>query len=173
MRNRVAGVVPQLGFWLISLATVPGHAQAPPQVSDQPQYGVRVRCESVNGVTRQCEIPGRAQLIRLLSTTGCFEGKNWGQSGKTLWVSEGCRGEFLIRSANVSYGAAGTTSERGHLITCASIKKRDARCDVTIEHYARLSRQLSAVDCLETITWGWDREGVWVADGCRGQFEVN
>ncbi|MBE8425072.1 DUF3011 domain-containing protein, partial [Leptospira borgpetersenii serovar Balcanica] len=22
-------------------------------------------------------------------------------------------------------------------------------------------------------TWGWDRRGIWVSDGCRAQFQVN
>ncbi len=33
-----------------------------------------------------------------------------------------------------------------------------------------LVRQLSRGACIEGRTWGWDRRGVWVAEGCRGEF---
>jgi hypothetical protein len=33
-----------------------------------------------------------------------------------------------------------------------------------------LSRQLSDSACIQGKTWGWDRKGVWVSDGCRAEF---
>ena len=34
----------------------------------------------------------------------------------------------------------------------------------------QLVRQLSSAACIEGRTWGQDARGVWVTDGCRGEF---
>ncbi|AND69683.1 hypothetical protein ATSB10_22290 [Dyella thiooxydans] len=63
---------------------------------------------------------------------------------------------------------------------------RDIRlqCDSNGRHYqmcrvdtgrhgrARLVRQLSSSRCTEGYSWGYNRAGVWVDHGCRGQFVV-
>ena len=36
----------------------------------------------------------------------------------------------------------------------------------------RLVRQLSSARCVEGQTWGQDRSGLWVTQGCRAEFEV-
>jgi hypothetical protein len=33
-------------------------------------------------------------------------------------------------------------------------------------------RQLSKNPCVRGQNWGWDKEGVWVSGGCRGEFRV-
>ncbi len=38
--------------------------------------------------------------------------------------------------------------------------------------YVRLSRRLSDKPCIQNRTWGYDRNGIWVSDGCRAVFEV-
>lgn len=38
--------------------------------------------------------------------------------------------------------------------------------------YVRLSKRLSDKPCIQGRTWGYDRDGVWVSDGCRAVFEV-
>jgi hypothetical protein len=37
----------------------------------------------------------------------------------------------------------------------------------------RLVRQMSDARCSEGYSWGWNRAGVWVNHGCRGQFVVD
>ncbi|MBX3726583.1 MAG: DUF3011 domain-containing protein [Xanthomonadales bacterium] len=37
---------------------------------------------------------------------------------------------------------------------------------------AYLVRQLSAAPCVPGRTWGWDQQGVWVSQGCSGEFAV-
>jgi hypothetical protein len=37
----------------------------------------------------------------------------------------------------------------------------------------RLVDQKSKADCREGTTWGYDRRGIWVDKGCRGEFEVD
>jgi hypothetical protein len=36
----------------------------------------------------------------------------------------------------------------------------------------RLVKQLSREACVEGVSWGFDRDGIWVDQGCRAEFEV-
>lgn len=56
-----------------------------------------VRCESVDGRTRECAADTRdgVRLVRQLSKSACLEGRNWGYGRDRIWVSQGCRGESL------------------------------------------------------------------------------
>ena len=60
-------------------------------------------------------------------------------------------------------------------LQCDSNKKRYQMCQVDVgpRGHARLVRQLSDARCTEGYSWGWNRAGVWVAHGCRGQFVVD
>lgn len=59
-----------------------------------------VRCESRDNRSRTCNINtgrrGDVRLIRQLSDTPCIEGRTWGQSGNRIWVTRGCRAEFIV-----------------------------------------------------------------------------
>ena len=52
---------------------------------------------------------------------------------------------------------------------CASNDNRFARCQVPWRD-AELVQQASKVRCIRDQTWGFDRYGIWVDHGCRGQF---
>jgi Protein of unknown function (DUF3011) len=36
----------------------------------------------------------------------------------------------------------------------------------------RLVKQLSREACVEGVSWGFDRDGIWVDQGCRAEFET-
>lgn len=36
----------------------------------------------------------------------------------------------------------------------------------------RLVKQLSREACVEGVSWGFDRDGIWVDQGCRAEFRV-
>jgi len=55
---------------------------------------------------------------------------------------------------------------------CESNDGRTNQCRVDTRGGVVLVRQLSRGACIEGRTWGWDRRGVWVAEGCRAEFEV-
>lgn len=62
-------------------------------------YGQVVRCESNDGRSRFCRIPGgiyRVDLVRQLSRTDCHYNYNWGYRRDGIWVEAGCRGEFRV-----------------------------------------------------------------------------
>ncbi len=70
-------------------------------------------------------------------------------------------------------GATATVGGGGEVITCHSNGHRQEYCDARIRRGVRLVRQDSRSACIEGQTWGWDRRGIWVSDGCRAQFQVN
>ena len=52
---------------------------------------------------------------------------------------------------------------------CESQNGRLARCNVPWRD-ARIVQQLSSSACVRGQTWGFDRGGIWVNQGCRARF---
>ncbi|HEX8452714.1 MAG TPA: DUF3011 domain-containing protein [Longimicrobium sp.] len=57
-------------------------------------------------------------------------------------------------------------------ITCESRGHDRAYCAADTRGGVRLVRQLSDARCESGRSWGADRSGIWVSQGCRGQFAV-
>ena len=132
-----------------------------------------VRCESIDGRTRECpaDTQGGVRLVRQMSRTTCSEGQNWGYGRGGIWVSQGCRAEFAT-----GYGGGPGGNWNGNagaqLLRCESPDGRSRQCPVDPRGGVRLVRQLSRSPCVEGRSWGVDRGGVWVSQGCRAEFEV-
>lgn len=184
-------LLPVLAVSLAAGLGAVGAVQAQPYGGDryyQDDRGGAVRCESVDRRTRECALAGRPRLVRQLSGTPCVEGRSWGSTRNGVWVSNGCRAEFVGegrgRPGRPGYGNGngwggghggngwGGGNDRVQLIDCDSNDRRQRRCGVTIRQDARLVRQKSGSPCIEGETWGWNRDGVWVSNGCRAQFQV-
>jgi hypothetical protein len=141
-------------------------------------YGGSVRCESNDGRTRYCaaNVRGGVRLTRQLSRTDCIQGRNWGYDNRGIWVAGGCRAEFVTGAGgtyrpgygNPGYGSYGS----GQAIRCESNDGRERYCRVPIRQRADLSKQLSRTRCVQGQNWRWDRGGIWVTGGCRGEFRV-
>lgn len=131
-----------------------------------------VRCESGDGRTRQCpaDTRGGVRLERQASRAPCIQGDTWGYGPAGIWVARGCRGEFLLGEGDDGYGPG-----YGGLRTfrCESRRGRVEHCAVSTRGGVRLARQLSRGACVEGSTWGYDRGGLWVAQGCRAEFEID
>ncbi len=57
--------------------------------------------------------------------------------------------------------------EEVHLLT-----RQDNKCRVNLRsRRVKLKRQLSNSGCWEGNTWGYDRNGIWVDNGCSGVFK--
>ena len=132
------------------------------------------RCESDRGRRHNCSFEGfgRVEFLRQISRTNCVEGRTWGIEGRhTVWVSDGCRADFIVRrereeSRDEHHG------RRGRVVVCESENNTRHRCEVDTDAGVRLSRQLSRNECIEGRTWGYDRRGIWVRNGCRAEFFV-
>ena len=129
-----------------------------------------VRCESHDGRTEQCPIDGHARLLRQLSVTRCVEDDNWGQGRGTVWVSDGCRAEFIGEERDRHrWPRRGRDGQR---LLCESQQHKEKQCPIRVRYEVRMVKQKSIASCIEDQNWGWDRRGVWVSDGCRAEFRV-
>lgn len=57
-------------------------------------------------------------------------------------------------------------------LRCESVNGRYQSCGVDTRGGVRLSRQLSSQGCWQNDTWGYDRNRIWVTNGCRAEFQV-
>lgn len=127
-----------------------------------------LRCESNDGRLRTCgsNIQGRAELVRQLSDTRCTENANYGVRNGSLWVNNGCRGEFRVRTGG------GWGGGNDYSVTCSSTGNRYTTCAWDARNGTpRLLQQLSNDTCREGFSWGYSqRTGLWVNHGCRARF---
>lgn len=61
---------------------------------------------------------------------------------------------------------------RNSLITCSSDGNRRTYCDADTTNGVRLVREHGNSACRLGSTWGFDRRGIWVDRGCRGDFQT-
>lgn len=133
--------------------------------------GRTIRCESTNNRTRECAagFRGRAVLTRQLSDSRCVEGSNWGQRGNSIWVSQGCRGEFA--QARGGWNPGGQGGDPNYTVTCASDDNRRHACDWQGRNGRPvIVKQLSKSACVEGRTWAYRNGQIWVDEGCRARF---
>lgn len=137
----------------------------------QAAQSLRVRCESRDGRWHQCPLPqgnGDVTLLRQLSRHACIRNHSWGVDTGGLWVARGCRGEFG-REGEVR---AMASLPRKRQLRCESRGHGIDHCLIDIAGSVLLTRQLSGRDCDLGESWGYDEKGIWVARGCRAEFEV-
>ncbi|WP_374474488.1 DUF3011 domain-containing protein [Zoogloea sp.] len=66
-----------------------------------------------------------------------------------------------------------TPSFAGHReIECGSVHGRYNFCSTGAHGDVELQRQLSFASCDEGRSWGVERDGIWVDNGCNGRFRV-
>jgi len=138
-------------------------------------YGDRIRCESNDRRTRHCAINtrGGVQLERQLSKAACIQGSSWGYDGRGVWVSNGCRGEFVTGRGGYGPGTRpGNGPGYAQTVRCESNDRQTRRCNVSVRRGVEMTRQLSRTRCVHGQNWGWDRSGIWVRGGCRAEFSV-
>lgn len=137
-------------------------------------YGAGVRCESNDGRTRYCpaDVRGGVRLTRQLSRTDCIQGRNWGYDNRGIWVSGGCRAEFITGTGGYRPGYGQPGPGAGQVVRCESNDGHERYCRVPIRQRADLSKQLSRTRCVQGQNWRWDRGGIWVTGGCRAEFRV-
>jgi hypothetical protein len=147
----------------------------PARAWDRADDGALVRCESNDGRTRECatDARGGARLLRQLSRSACVEGETWGRTRRAIWVTGGCRGEFLVRGGYGRHGRDdGDPQAHGGHFRCESDKGRWNHCAVPTRRGVEFVRQLSRSACIRGQSWGMDARGVWVNGGCRAEFRL-
>jgi hypothetical protein len=147
--------------------------------------GDAVDCESRNYSYIRCEVPWRdARLVRQISDTSCIRGRNWGIDRRGIWVDRGCGGRFV--EAGRHHGGGGPDYGGGwrpgpgwdsrFAVRCGSEDYRYNFCAVDLGGAGRayVSRMFSSKSpCVEGRTWGWNRAGIWVDQGCDAEFTID
>ncbi len=152
------------------LASNPGRSVA--SATPAPQERDRIKCESMDNREQFCsaQIAGNVRISRQISDRRCVEGQNWRwrRDGITVW--NGCRADFEF---DVRSGGGGGYPGGGGLQTmrCESNDGRRQFCSASVRGDVRLVRQLSNARCTQGSNWGWSNTGIWVDNGCRGEFE--
>lgn len=140
---------------------------APPATSEQV-----IRCESRNNQRVDCLTDTRnatVTLRRQLSDARCVQNRTWGLTNRGIWVTSGCRGEFLVTTGQPGVGPSKPGDE---LVVCRSINGNYTRCPANTRQGVLLQRQLSQRPCRQNQTWGFDNQSIWVTQGCEGEFLV-
>ena len=131
--------------------------------------GQTLRCESQNGAIRTCTHNFRNNVVlsRQLSSTRCVEGQNWGQRRGSIWVKDGCRGEFTEGRGGWNPGPGNSN----YSVTCSSANDRRSTCAWdNRQGRPMVIQQLSSAPCREGSTWGYSGNQIWVDRGCRARF---
>ena len=122
-------------------------------------------CESKRGRRAHCHANTRygVNFLRQFSRSSCEY--NWGYDETGIWVDHGCAAEF---SVNYGWDQAGS---EGNIMSCGSYNFQRKYCPAYLGgRDVFLLRQMSKSSCINN--WGYDRNGVWVTNGCRAEFVV-
>ena len=96
----------------VACASTPafGQAQTQSQATPPVAHAAIVNCESDAAARKSCAAD-TSQGVVLLRATGkaaCILGKNWGYDDKSIWVQDGCSGEFVVGKESAQPATAGT-----------------------------------------------------------------
>jgi hypothetical protein len=61
---------------------------------------------------------------------------------------------------------------RDQVVRCESSGKKERYCRANTKRGVELYRQLSKARCRYGSSWGYDRKGIWVDEGCRADFLI-
>ena len=133
-------------------------------------YGAQVvRCDSLGNRWSHCVADPSSgfEVVRQRSDRPCILGQTWGWDDRGIWVSAGCRADFRAKLDDDA-----PRPDAARVVRCESRDGRSTHCAVGDEAAVRLRRQLSKAECVKGRSWGVDDDGIWVARGCRADFEL-
>lgn len=119
-------------------------------------------CESHSYQRNYCSayLGGRdVFLLNQLSRSSCLN--NWGYDRNGVWVTNGCRAEFVVEDRH---------SSQNDIVVCSSRNLQFQACQADTRGGVEFLRQVSRASC--NGNWGYDRQGIWVNNGCRAKFRV-
>ncbi len=144
--------------------------------------GKTLRCASDDHRYRHCRADTHrgVTLKKQLSGADCRKGYSWGYDRRGIWVDKGCDAVFVLRGGHgggddehrPGGGWQGSGNSSVKRVRCASDNHRYRHCRARTGRGVRLLRKLSGADCVRGVSWGTDRRGIWVDDGCDAIFEV-
>ena len=136
-----------------------------------PGPGHQIACNSSNFQQQFCPSNRRivrAWLVEQRSRAACVQGRSWGFQERGIWVTSGCSGLFAVEERGGRPVPPPVTR-----VVCESRGFQQAFCPVRpLIARAWLDQQRSQSPCIEGQTWGFQRNGIWVNEGCSGVFAV-
>ncbi len=141
------------------------------RAGNRPDRGAmhQIACDSRNFEQQFCPSDRRilrAWLLEQRSRSVCVQGRSWGFQERGLWVSAGCSGLFAVETSGRHPVAPPV-----HRVTCESRGFQQSFCPVQpMIARAWLQEQRSQSRCIQGQTWGFQRNGIWVDQGCAGLF---
>ena len=138
------------------------------------QAARQVTCESLSDRYAECSIPENSEvrLIRTLSNTSCTPNRTYGADRVRIWVRGGCRGVFEVTPRPAEPPRPEPAPARSYLLRCESSRNQTSECPVDPSATVTLATQRSGTACTEGQTWGRLGGSIYVARGCRAEFEV-
>jgi len=136
-----------------------------------PQIFARILiCESFDNRYNYCSVKhnGNIRIISQFSSAGCVKGRDWGYDRNGIWVDNGCRAEFEISFFDYD----SVWGESGYF-SCESQGFEYRYCPAYTGSGVTLIKQFSNEECIKGKSWDYDRNGIWVNNGCRGEFILN
>jgi hypothetical protein len=70
------------------------------------------------------------------------------------------------------YGSGNDPWSRDQIVRCESDGRKQRYCKVNTRRGVELYRQHSKARCRYGSSWGYDRKGIWVDEGCRAEFLI-
>jgi len=134
-----------------------------------PPPGLQIACDSRDYRQQFCP-SGRyitqAWLVEQRSQSPCIQGQSWGFQQDGIWVASGCAGTFAIQGNRAPPPPPPINS-----VACESRDYQQGFCPVG-PYIARawLVEQRSQSPCIINQTWGFQRNGIWVNQGCSAVF---
>jgi len=116
-----------------------------------------IDCGAAVGERNTCEADTSAGvvLVRQSGEGNCMLGRTWGFDAKGVWVADGCRGTFAFTDDRLT-------------VSCSAAAGAREVCSANTAAGVELVKGSPA--CMKGRTWGYDRDGVWVSDGCQATF---
>lgn len=174
---RTAGnLVVALAICAAAPATVPAQERA------ERASEVTVDCGSRDGRRTSCPADLAGYTFRDLASLGgsvCEAGRNWGYTDRGVWVDGGCRAAFRFERAAGSTAARGVDDpgrqrravEDERIVQCVSRGDRREQCraDLAGMRFAEVD-ETGRTPCEAGRNFGYDDRGMWVDEGCGGEF---
>ena len=128
-------------------------------------------CESQDGARNHCAADTRygVAIFERLGESDCILGESWGFDETGVWVDAGCRAQFALGGYRLP---ADNLPANASKVTCESVDGGHKPCPADTSRGVGLLRQISDADCVLNRTWGYDRDSIWVTNGCRAEFAV-
>lgn len=146
------------------------YAWAPASGAGQPYRPATLSCRSVDGRRRYCPADigdGAAQMVRALSGS-CVYGRSWAYDERGIWVDDGCQAEFNVGYTTVALDLGADQ----RWLRCESRDFTETTCNARGNRGVTLVRQVSKSPCVKGNTWDYDRNRIWVSEGCAADFEI-